>query len=164
MKTEIKYGLLLGLGVCVYTGVAHLLGFYTTNIRAGKYADGATIILPALAIFLAVRERRRRQGYLTLFQGTGTGLLVALISFPISVLCLWVYHHYVNPNWLEYLMDYERNSLARAGVGANEIGARLDALRAGNSDFAQIVGGFVGTLVLGLVLSLVISLVLRKKR
>lgn len=84
MNTEIKYGLILGLGICAYTLLAHVLGFYTTNIGAGKYGDVAIILLPLVVLFLAIREKRARQGSLTFLQGIKTGLLVALISFPIS--------------------------------------------------------------------------------
>ncbi|HEX8638981.1 MAG TPA: DUF4199 domain-containing protein [Pyrinomonadaceae bacterium] len=163
MKTEIKFGLILGLGICVYTTVAHLLGFYTNNIQAGKYGDAAIILLPLIVLFLAIREKRNLNASLTLFQGIKTGLLVVLVSFPISSSFLWIYHHHINPNWLEFILDYEQNSLLRAGVSEAEIASRIDKLRAGNSDFAQIIGGFIGTLVIGFVLSSIFSLILRRK-
>lgn len=163
MNTEIKFGLILGFGICAYTLLAHLLGFYTTNIQTGKYADIVIMLLPVIVLFLAIREKRNRLGSLSLLQGIKTGLLVALISFPISTAGLWIYHHFINPNWLEFILDYERDLMTRSGIGAAEIGAKLDAIRAGNSDFAQIVGGFVGTLILGLILSLIFSLILRKR-
>lgn len=163
MKTEIKFGIILGLGICAYTMIAHLLGFYTNNIQAGKYGDAAIMLLPLVVLFLAIREKRNLKASLTLFQGIKTGLLVVLISFPISSSFLWIYHHYINPNWFEFILVYEQNSLLRAGVSAEEIASRIDKLRAGNSDFAQIIGGFIGTLVLGFVLSFILSIILRRK-
>ena len=163
MKTEIKFGIILGLGIYAYTMIAHLLGFYTNNIQAGKYGDAAIILLPLVVLFLAIREKRNLNASLTLFQGIKTGLLVVLISFPISSSFLWIYHHYINPNWFEFILDYEQNSLQRAGVSAEEVAFRIDKLGAGNSDFAQIISGFIGTLVLGFVLSFFISIILRRK-
>lgn len=162
MKTEVKFGLIFGLGICAYTLLAHLLGFYTTNIEAGKYGDIAITLLPVATIFLAIREKRRLRGSLTVLQGVKTGLLVSLISFPISAAFLWIYHHYINPGWLEHIIDYERGRMLRAGIASGEISTRLDAMRAGNSDSAQLVGGLIGTVVLGLILSLIFSLILRK--
>lgn len=164
MNTEIKFGLILGFGICAYTLLAHLLGFYTTNIQTGKYADIAIMLLPMIVLFLAIREKRSRLGSLSLLQGIKTGLLVALISLPISTAGLWIYHHFINPNWLEFILTYEREMLTQSGIGAAEASAKLDAIRAGNSDFAQIAGGLVGTLILGLILSLIFSLILRKRR
>jgi hypothetical protein len=74
-----------------------------------------------------------------------------------------VYHHFINPSWLDFILDYERETMLQSGLGAGELAARLDAVRVGNSDLAQIVGGFIGTIVLGLIISLVISLFLRKR-
>ena len=164
MRTEVKFGIILGVGICVYTLIAHLLGFYTNNIQIGKYGDVAITLLPVVVLFLAIREKRNLNGSLTLWQGIKTGLLVALISFPISTTFLWIYHHYINPQWLANIIAYEQESMMRAGVSAGEISSRLDRLRAGGSDFAQIVGGLIGTLILGLILSLIFSLILRRKR
>lgn len=164
LRTEIKYGLILGSGICVYTVVAHLLGFYTNNIRAGKYGDVVIILLPIAVFFLAIREKWKRMDSLTVFEGIRIGLLVALVSFPISTAFLWVYHAYVNPNWLEFILAYERDQMMQAGIGAGDINARIERVRAGNSGFAQIVSAFVGAIVLGLLLSTIFSLVLRKRR
>lgn len=163
MRTEVKFGLIFGLGICAYTLIGHLLGFYTNNIQAGKYSDVAIILLPIVILFLALRENRILNGSLTLFQEIKTGLLVALVSYPISTAFLWIYNHYINPNWLDSILDLEQNNILQAGVGAGEIASRLEKLRAGNSDFAQIVGGFIGTLVLGFAFSLIFSLILRRK-
>lgn len=163
MKTEVKYGLVLGLGICAYTMLAHLLGFYTTNIRVGKYGDIAITLLPIVVIFLAIREKRALLGTLTLLQGIKTGVLVSLLSFPISTSFLWIYHHLINPQWLENILAYEREQMSQAGVGVGEISSRLMAISAGNSDVAQVVGGLVGTIILGLILSFIFSLILRRR-
>jgi hypothetical protein len=164
LKTEIKFGLILGLGICAYTMVAHVFGFYRDNIRAGKYGDMAVILLPIAVLFLALREKRSRSGSLSIFAGVRTGLAVAFLSFPISAAFLWIYHHYINPGWLEFIIAYEREAMIRAGAGASDVGMRVDQMRQGNSDFAQLVGGVIGTMVLSLILSLIFSLILRKKR
>jgi Protein of unknown function (DUF4199) len=163
MKTEIKFGLILGLGICAYTTLAHLLGFYTNNIQAGKYGDVVIILLPLAVLFLAIREKRMHSGSLAVLEGVKTGLSVALVSFSISTTFLWLYHHYINPGWLGFIVAYEREAMTRAGMDAAEIATRIDQMRAGNSDFAQLVGGFIGTMVLSLILSLIFSLILRRK-
>ena len=161
-KIELKFGLSLGAGICIYTLIAHLLGFYTTNIQAGKYGDIVVIALPIVMIFLAIRAIRARDGSLTFLKGLKTGLSVALISFPISAGFLWFYHHFVNPGWLESILSYERQWMEASGISAAEIGVRLDQIRSGNSDFAQVIGGLVGTVVLGLIISAISSVALRR--
>jgi len=163
MKEELRYGIILGVAISICIIVSHVLGFYTTNIRAGKYGDIAVTIVPIVILFLAIWARRRRQGSLTLLQGISTGLLVILISYPISAGFLWIYQHYINPNWLEYLIAYEQTNLSQAGVAASVIEERTSILRSRNTAGAQLIGGLVGTFVLGLILSLIISLILRRK-
>jgi hypothetical protein len=133
MKTEIKFGLILGFGICAYTLLAHLLGFYTTNIQSGKYADIVIMLLPVITLFLAIWEKRVRLGSLSLLQGIKTGLLVALVSFPISTAGLWIYHHFINPNWLEFILAYERGVMTQSGIEAEEASAKLDAIKAGTA-------------------------------
>jgi len=121
-------------------------------------------LLPIVVLFLAIRAKRSLLGSLTLLQGIKTGVLVALISYPISTAFLWVYHHLINPKWLEYILAYERTQMAQAGAGVGEISSRLNALKTQNSDLAQVVGGLVGTVFLGLILSFIFSLILRRRR
>ncbi len=163
MKTEAKFGIILGVGICAYTLIAHFLGFYTNNIQAGKYGDMVIIILPIVVLFLAIREKRNVQEFLTIPGGIKTGLLTVLISYPISTTFLWIYHHLMNPNWFENILAYEQKVMEKSGLRSAEIAAKVDALKAGNSDFAQIVGGFIGTIVLGSILSSIFSLILRKR-
>jgi hypothetical protein len=163
MKAELKYGIILGVATSCWIMVAHVLGFYTTNLQAGSYADVAITILPVVVLFLAIRVRRRRQGSLTVLQGITTGLVVVLISYVISAAFLWIYQHYINPNWLEYVIAFQQEKMAQAGTAANVISEEVSRLRSRNTAMAQIIGGLVGTLVLGLILSLILSLILRKK-
>jgi len=100
----------------------------------------------------------------SLLQGWKTGAIVALIAAPISTAFSWIYHHYINPQSLEFLVDYEREKMLLSGLDASQMNARLNLLKAGDTDFAQIVGGLVGTIVMSLILSLIISLILRRKR
>jgi hypothetical protein len=164
MKPALKYGIILGVAISSYILTAHLLGFYTTNMRAGAYGDIVVTLLPSAILFLAISEKRRRQGSLTMLQGISTGLLVVVISYPISAAFLWIYHHYINPNWLEYLIAFERDKMAQGGIDQGLINERVNMLRIRNDGVRPLISGLIGTLLLGFVLSFIFSLILRKKR
>ena len=164
MKTELKYGLILGFGICVYTAIDHLLGFYSTNIEAGQYGDIAITLLPVVVLYFAIKEKRKALGHMTILQGLKTGELVALISFPISAIGLWIYHHYINPGWLDFIIAHERAKMENAGLAADAIATRVNALQLGNSDVAQLLGGLIGTLVMAAIPSLIFSYALSRKR
>lgn len=154
IKTALKWGIALSIALSVWTIVIHLLGFYTTHIAAGKRADIAVMILPILAIGLAQYERRKAgAGYRHL---VGTGILVGIFSLPIFMAFMWIYHHNVNPGWVDHLVAYERTSQAAAGATQAHVDSAVAAIRATGTDAAQISGSIVA-IILSIVLSLVIG-------
>jgi Protein of unknown function (DUF4199) len=164
MKIAIKWGVILGVSVCLWTLAIHAMGFYTTRIAAGQRADVVALILPILAIVLALLERRRVTGVLTLGQAVGTGLVVGLVSIPITAGFLWYYHHSINPRWVDYLVDHERTQMTAAGASADAI-AKAEAAQRGNAtDQAQFGGAIVGTAIISLVIAFVAGLALRRSR
>lgn len=163
MKPVIKYGLILGIALCICMTLAHLLGFNTTNMQSAVYGDIVTTLVTIVIVFLAIRAERRRRGSLTILQGIGTGLLVFLISFPITTAFLWFYQHFINPTWLEYVVAYEQSKLAQAGESATVISDRISGIRSRSTGVAQVVTGLIGTVIMGTILSLIFALVLRKR-
>jgi uncharacterized protein DUF4199 len=161
-RIAVKWGVILGIAVCVWTLALHLLGWYTTDLAKGRMADQLATIFPILAIFFAVRERGIHLGRApTIRESLGTGLLTGAVSIPITVGFLWIYHHYINPRWLEAVIAYERERLGRSGATAEQIARRVDVLTTGATDSGQIVAGVVGTLLISLVISLLVWGVLR---
>jgi hypothetical protein len=164
MKIGIKWGVILGVAVCLWTLAIHAMGFYTTRIAAGQRADMVALILPILAIVLALLERRRTTGVLTLGQAVGTGLMVGLVSIPITAGFLWYYHHSMNPRWVDYLVDYQRAKMTAAGASADAIAKADSVQRRSATDQAQLGGAIVGTLIISLVIAFVAGLALRRPR
>ncbi|MBI3789714.1 MAG: DUF4199 domain-containing protein [Gemmatimonadetes bacterium] len=160
----VRWGAMLGVGVCAWTMVVHLLGWYSTDIAAGKKADQTALVLPVVALFLAIRETRRRQGgRLTIPQGIATGLVAGLASLPIAAPFLWAYHHWINPHWNDYLIAYERARLAANGAAPSAIAQHVEALRRLGEDGAQVRGALTGTLLLSLGLSTLFAVLLRRR-
>lgn len=155
MKTAAKWGAILGVSVCVWTLAIHFFGFYTTRLAAGQRADVIAIILPVTAIALALRERRRQLGRgLRLTESLMTGLVVGLVSVPITAGFLWLYHHYVNPRWLDLLVEYQRQKLTASGASAEAVAKAEATQRAAGTDKAQLLGALIGTTIVSLVIAL----------
>ncbi len=158
MRTAVKWGILFGIAATIWTAAVHLAGFYTNRVEYAKLVDTLAIIIPLVIFPIALLARRRELGGSISFgQGLLTGLVVAVVAAPITVLFLWAYHHYINPDWITILADYERESLTAAGASEAEIAASVDRLYQGGTDSAQILGGLIGTTILGLILSSVVT-------
>jgi hypothetical protein len=163
MKTAVKWGVILGVAVIVWTLVIHALGFYTTRMDLGQKADVASLVLPVAAIVLALLERRRTLARpLTVKESLATGVVVGLVSAPITATFFWVYHHYVNPEWLEILVRWNRDTMQAAGKSAAEIATVETRLRSSGTDLAQIRGAFVGSTLFSFVVAGVASLFMRR--
>ena len=163
MRIAVKWGVILGLSVVLWTLAIHALGFYTTRMAAGQRADMLSLILPIAAIVLALVERRRATGRpLKVRESIATGLVVGLVSAPITAAFFWAYHHYVNPDWLEILVRWNRDTMQADGKSADAISAVESRLRSSGSDAAQVRGAFLGTTLFALIISSIASLFMRR--
>jgi hypothetical protein len=163
MHVGIKWGVILGVAVVVWTLVVHFLGFYTTNLAAGQRADSAAAILPIATILLALRERKKISGRLTLQEALGTAMVVGITSVPITASFLWVYHNYMNPRWVDYLVEYQRAKMAAVGASAEEMATAEAQQRASATDSAQLWGAVIGSLVVSAVLGFIGWTIFRKR-
>ena len=162
MRTAIKWGVILGVSICVWTLILHALGFYTANIAAGQTADVVAIILPVAAIVLALRERKK-QGPLSFGQAIGNALVVGLVSVPISAGFLWWYHHYMNPGWMDYIVEHQKATMAAAGATSEAIAQMEASQRSSATDAAQLTGALIGSTVISLAIGAIAGGVMRTR-
>jgi len=164
MKVTVKWGVILGVSVIVWTLVIHFLGFYTTNLAAGQKADVVATILPIAAIVMALLERRRQLGRgLKIKDSLAVGVLTGVVSIPITAGFLWFYHNYMNPQWADLLIAYKNQQMAAAGIAPEVIQLADQAQRAGSTDIAQLLGALIGTPLISLVISLVAHIFVRRQ-
>ena len=166
MRGAIKWGIVLGVAVSLWTLGVHALGIYTTRLELARPVDIAATVIPIVVLFLALREARDRapDRRLPVGRGLAVGVLTALVSWPISTAFLLFYHRVINPRWLDLLVAYEERRLRAGGASPTQIASQVERLRASGTLGNEIVGSLVGTLVFGLVLSLVLSLALARRR
>ena len=162
-RAGLKWGIILGAAVSVWTLAIHAMGFYTTRIRFGLIADNVVTILPVAAVTLALLEHRRRTGALTIRQSVTLGFIVGIVSAPITVGFLWIYHHYINPGWVDYLVEHATAQAAANGSSSGDVATIVDNLRRSSTDSAQIAGGFIGSVLLGTLIGLLGGVFLRRR-
>jgi hypothetical protein len=163
MSTAIKYGVGFGLATCTWTLIEYALGFHTTHIAAGQVSSYVALVLPLAFVVLAGLAARREAGALTFTRALGVALVVMLVGDTITTPFLWAYHHFILPDWLERLTDYERAKMLLAGTAPADVDRKLAAMAVANSTRAQIVGGLVGSTVLGFVIGVPMALLLRRR-
>ena len=163
MRTEVKYGIYLGIALCLYTIFMWLTKLDTTYLHIGHYFDIAVILLPLTFTFLAIRQKAREIN-LTFSKRILCGLIVNLLSFLIYTPFLTIYHHFINPDWLRYVLELKEKELAAQNVEPDKIKALLNVIISASNDFNLMVSGFiVGVLIFGSVFSLLTIPIIRSK-
>ncbi|MGH2575679.1 MAG: DUF4199 domain-containing protein [Ignavibacteria bacterium] len=165
MKTEIKYGLITGIAVCIWILLEFILGFHNEKLEIGKYSGYFATIIPIITLYLTIKEKRdmHLNGFLTLGQGIKTGLIVSLISAVITTLFFMIYNNYINPGWMELAMEWEKSQMMQSGASQTEIAEKIKQYETMYSPTNQLLFGFLATVAVGFILSLIISLILKKK-
>ena len=166
MKTEIKFGLIAGIGVILWVMAEYFLGFHTTRFEIGRYSGYFSSLIPIAALYVALKTRRDKEqaGFLTIKQGVQSGFVISLIASVIITLFFLIYNNYINPEWIKLAMAWEKQQMLQHGASQAEIAAKMKQLEAMNSPMAQVLWGLVGTTGMGTLFSLVIAIVLKRKK
>ena len=161
-KIALKWGIALGVAICIWTAMLHVLGWYTTDLAKGQRADQVVTVLPLVFLYLAIREYSRRTGRAPkLVEAIGMGTLTGLFSLPVSSGFLWIYHHNINPQWLDLLVAYQRQRLVQSGATPEAIQLAAARLISSGTDRAQLLGSLVGTILLSVLISVLVWALMR---
>lgn len=165
LKTEIKYGIITGGGICLWILMEFLLGFHTEKMYIGEYTTYFVVLIPFFTLYLGIKEKRdkRNNGNISVFNGIRTGLMISLIATVIIALFLIIYLNYLNPNYAEIGMAYQRDKLLLNGKSNDEIALEMESMKIMFSFINQFLFGTLGALASGFIISFAFSLFLKKK-
>lgn len=160
MRIAAKWGIILGITICVWTLALHALGFYTTAIARGQIADIVATAFPIATIVFALRERLR-ENPLSFAQVVSTAFILGMVSVAITIPFFWWYHHVLNPEWSELIVAHIRESMLAASASPGDIEAAVASQRSSATDAAQLTGAIIGTALFSTVIGLVAGAVLK---
>lgn len=164
MKTEIKFALLAVLGLVAWTLLAWQLGWHNDHFEHAQHGKKVGAAVFALCIWLAVRERRERQGgWIALGEGFQTGLLVTAIAAFLSGAFLACYSRVLNPGWLQRAWEWQKAGLLAAGAKEQELGRHEAIATTSQMLVYQLLLEPIRTVIMGLILTTAIAAALRRK-
>jgi hypothetical protein len=132
-----------------------MAGFHSTSLEIGRYSGYVAMIFPIVVIFVAMRERQAAIGSsLPWVDGISVGFRIAIFSALLLSLFFYVYNTYINPEWIERTVEWQRKKLIMGGATDDEIGRFMDQNRTMNSSLAQIIMGFIGWTGIGVLITL----------
>lgn len=159
IRTLLK-GKLLGLKFCAYTTIMWLTQLDTTYLRYGQYVDMAIILLPIGMIFWAIKAEMKHYP-VNVWQGIVIAIFVGSIAYLIYDPFLYAYHHLINPDWYDSVLQLEAQQMRLALVPEAQIEAKLVLLR--QSSVAQAglyrLSTFIPSAIIVPLLSALLSLI-----
>ena len=163
-KTETKFGLLMGIGICLWVLIEYFLGFHTSKLHIGQYSIYFVTIVPLLTIYLGLKEKRDLQfnGKISLSNGIRSGLMISLIAAIIISFFLIIYFNYINPQYSEIGVAYYKEKILLSNKTLIQQKQELDNINKMFSFINQLLFGVIGTICAGLFISFVVSLYLKK--
>ncbi len=161
-KIIINYGLILGL-ISVLLGV---ISYVSGNVYKPHWSIQTIGFLILIAIIVyGIREfKKQNGGYLKLSQALKIGIGIALISGIIGVIYFLIQVNFIEPNYFENYMDFQREAAMQANSSATQ--EQIDAGLEVSKPFMN-TGFFAGiqlamALFFGFIISLIAGLVMKK--
>jgi hypothetical protein len=163
MKPELRYGLIIGLGVSIWVLLEFLLGFHTKYMEIGQFSGYLSVIIPILALYYGLTEKYIHEPTITYWQTVKAGMTMVIIAAIIISLFMALYNTTIHPEWVEEGIAYEKQYLIEMNATAEEIAQAEEALKVMFSTEVQMIGSFIGVVVQGFFLCLLISWLIRRK-
>lgn len=130
-KSTFKHGVIMGLGFCLYTTLMWLTKLDTTYLSFGQYLDIAIILLPIIIILWAIRQENNSYN-LSVIQRIGIAVFVGAVSYIIYEPFLYIYHHNINPEWFNSVLNLKEIELKAENLSQDEITETLQKMKASN--------------------------------
>lgn len=128
LQNTVKQGVYMGLAFCFYTVLMWLTRLDTTYLSIGQYFDIAIIILPVSMILWAIKQENKKQK-INLFRRILIAMFVGLISFIIYDPFLYIYHHFINPDWFSSVLTLKKVELIAANTDINLMSEQLHKMK-----------------------------------
>lgn len=130
-KLNFKYGIIMGLGFCLYTTIMWLTKLDSTYLKLGQYFDMLIILLP-ISIILIVIKKENTFGKLNILQRIFIAIYVSTISFIIYGPFLYCYHNYINPEWFNFVLELKKEELVNANISIEKLNTILNDMKVKN--------------------------------
>lgn len=160
MKPEIKFGVLAGVALILWTLVQYALGFHTVHFRAGQITGYGAYVLIFVSLLMGLREKKEDyDGHFSVRHGMRAGVLQLMITAVIASSFMIIYDYKINKLWIEELVNWQKNnsSFSLSVYFTNDPNANSIVL---SNTETHLCMYFIGILIGGCMMAFPISAVL----
>lgn len=164
LPVEVKYGLLMGIGIALFVLLQYIFGFHTTRLDQGKHLGFLSVLIPVVTIYFLMRRKRDTSDKYGLGQAVKSGFVASLVSAVLLTGFYALYNSAINPKWPETAVAYEVKQMQKAGLKQEDIDKNAAQVREFFYLPNQLMSIFTGTTINGTILSVIMGLVVRKNK
>lgn len=157
MSTTLTYGIYLALANIGLTLVGFFLGYQGENIAQGQwfqYVSWVAIITVTTLGIRAVREDSEHKS-LSYGRGVGSAAMIGLYGGVIGGIYAFIHFKFVNPNFVEYLVEFIKSQPNMAGASDQQLAGMEKGVRLSYSP----VGLLILSIFMGTILSTIVGLI-----
>lgn len=149
------YGILCGLLMSCWVLIEYVLGFHTTSLDIGQYSGYFAVLIPLIIIFIALSERQKSLNRPIQFvDGINVGFKIAILSSLVLTIFFYIYNTYINPDWIDRMIDWQRKQMIINGSSPDEIQAFVNRNAVHYNALGQSIMGFISWTGIGVFITL----------
>lgn len=159
-QVGLRYGIIIGLVFIVYGMILEFMGL---DIEMQQYFGYVNYVFLVVGLVLAHKAfKEGGDGFMTIGQGLGIGMLISLIGGVLSGLFSYIYIKFIDDSMLTKIKDLQIEKMEEQGMDDAQIEQAMKI--AGKFMSAEMipVWAIVGMLFIGFILSLIVSLFTKK--
>lgn len=162
MKATVKYGLILGVSLIIYSLFLNIMGL------AAKWQYGLlNLVILGVVLFFGMKERREEtEGYITYGKALVSGLLIAVIGSALAGVFTYLYYEVFAPGEFAEVL---KEQLAAGREQQEAFGMTPEQIAEGEKRGAMFrtpiafgITILVNTTFIGFIISLILSAFLKK--
>ncbi len=154
----LRYGLITGLVLIVYSLILSLAGL------VGNQALGwvSYLILLAGIILAHSAYKKGGDGYMSVGQGLGIGMIISLVGGVLNGVFTFIYIKFIDNSMLQTIKDQAMEKMQQKGMSDEQIDQAMKITGKFMTPPMILVWIIVGLLIAGFIISLIISLFTKK--
>ncbi|MGF1638829.1 MAG: DUF4199 domain-containing protein [Cyclobacteriaceae bacterium] len=158
VNAGVRYGIFIGIAMIAYSLILQVSG-QVTNTWLGLVSY---IILIAGIVLAHNYYKSMGDGYMTLGQGLGIGMVICAIAGIFSSIFSYIYIKFVDDSIITKSLEEARIKMEQQNMSDEQIDQALSITEKFTSPFWLFIIGFISILFFGFLISLLVSLFTKK--
>jgi hypothetical protein len=163
MKTHVKYGLIAGAILILWTMVGYLMGNeQQENLKWLGYIISYGVMIYCF-VFSVKEIKTTNGGYIAFGKAFGLQMKVALILTAVYTFFSFFYFKFINPSFVDFIRDKQIEEMQKKGLSDDQIASAEKMMSMMMSPGMMVIWMVVGFLFMSLIFALIIAAIMKKE-